>query len=106
MRETKLLGAFLAFCLSVLGVQAHGRKMLNSLFANLDGMKHQHHRRQDWSSEDTCACYEVTTTMWIPYVASEWTFSTVTEWVTNTVYVEVDPTATYTWTGGPEPTDL
>jgi len=71
----------------------------------LDGMRHQHHKRQD----DTCVgdCTTIVTTTWVPYTPDPTTStSTVTVQTTQMVFVDQSDTTTvtYTATDGPTPT--
>jgi len=72
----------------------------------LDGMRHQHHKRQ---AADTCDgdCTTIVTTTWVPYTPDPTTStSTVTVQTTQMVFVDqgATTTVTYTTTDGAAPT--
>ena len=91
-------------------VQAHRRTFPPRLFRTkltgfLDGMRHQHGKRQD---TNTCTgeCTTIVTTTWVPYTPDPTTTSTVTVQTTQMVFVDLSgtTTVTYTATDGPTPT--
>ena len=60
---------------------------------DLDGLRHDHHRRQD-----TCGdCTTIVTTTWVPYIAPAST-STVTVHTTQMVFIDQGSTTTVTHT--------